>query len=351
VLGIDTLLAVADDARHALNQRGQLGTGPCVITALLDARMDELYAATYQFDDPCQPNRPINGRALVEQARSAGRPAAVGGPDRLAGWQCIRCLWHPFARVVSKCLQAPHELAHCSCLAATGTAHAGSRAGDNGGGGPARVRARPSRQNHAGTCSRAGGSAQPPRSNTPMTLVPTPCAERALFIEPMTEADVACVAATEQRACAHPWTLGNFRDSLAAGYPACLLTTPLLPGDNPPQITASGRMLLGYWVAMNGVDEVHLLNITVAPEHRRQGWARAMMHAMSAAAVASGAHWLWLEVRVGNTPAKTLYQQVGFLPMGVRKQYYPAEDGQREDAIVMSLNLRAAGAMTHGASS
>jgi ribosomal-protein-alanine N-acetyltransferase len=184
-----------------------------------------------------------------------------------------------------------------------------------------------------------------------MTHVPTPCAERALFIEPMTEADVACVAATEQRACAHPWTLGNFRDSLAAGYPACLLTTPLLPGDNPPQITASGRMLLGYWVAMNGVDEVHLLNITVAPEHRRQGWARAMMHAMSAAAVASGAHWLWLEVRVGNTPAKTLYQQVGFLPMGVRKQYYPAEDGQREDAIVMSLNLRAAGAMTHGASS
>lgn len=55
VLGIDTLLAVADDARHALNQRGQLGTGPCVITALLDARMDELYAATYQFDDPASP--------------------------------------------------------------------------------------------------------------------------------------------------------------------------------------------------------------------------------------------------------------------------------------------------------
>lgn len=175
-----------------------------------------------------------------------------------------------------------------------------------------------------------------------MTAACTPSTERALFFEPMTEADLAWVAATEQRACPHPWTLGNFRDSLAAGYPACMLTTPRLPGDNPPQLTASGRMLLGYWVTMNGVDEVHLLNITVAPEHRRQGWARAMMQAMSAAAIADGAHWLWLEVRVGNTPAKALYQQVGFLPMGVRKQYYPAGPNLREDAIVMSLNLRVA---------
>lgn len=182
-----------------------------------------------------------------------------------------------------------------------------------------------------------------------MTTAPNPIAERALFFEPMTPADLAWVAATEQRANPHPWSLGHFRDSLATGYPAGLLTTPLLPGDTPAQTTASGRMLLGYWVTMNGVDEAHVLNITVAPEHRRQGWARAMMQAMAAAALADGAHWLWLEVRVGNTPAKALYEQMGFLPMGVRKQYYPADQGQREDAIVMSLNLRAAGATARAA--
>jgi len=55
VLGIDTLLAVAEDARHALHTAGQLAGTPCVITALLDARMDELYAATYVFDDPARP--------------------------------------------------------------------------------------------------------------------------------------------------------------------------------------------------------------------------------------------------------------------------------------------------------
>lgn len=182
-----------------------------------------------------------------------------------------------------------------------------------------------------------------------MTTAPTPSTERALFFEPMTAADLALVAATEQRANPHPWSLGNFSDSLATGYPACLLTTPLLPGDHPPQLTASGRMLLGYWVTMNGVDEAHVLNITVAPEHRRQGWARAMMQAMTAATLADGAHWLWLEVRTGNTPAKALYEQMGFLPVGVRKQYYPADQGQREDAIVMSLNLRAAGATARSA--
>lgn len=182
-----------------------------------------------------------------------------------------------------------------------------------------------------------------------MTTAPTPSTERALFFEPMTTADLVLVAATEQRANPHPWSIGHFSDSLAAGYPACMLTTPLLPGDAPEQTTASGRMLLGYWVTMNGVDEAHVLNITVAPEHRRQGWARAMMQAMTAAALADGAQWLWLEVRVGNTPAKALYEQTGFLPMGVRKQYYPADQGKREDAIVMSLNLRAAGAAARAA--
>ena len=75
----------------------------------------------------------------------------------------------------------------------------------------------------------------------------------------MTVRDLHAVVAVEQRAYSHPWTRGNFTDSLAAGYLADLW----LQGDE----------LLGYFVAMKGWDEVHLLNITVAPKHQRQGWA------------------------------------------------------------------------------
>lgn len=157
----------------------------------------------------------------------------------------------------------------------------------------------------------------------------------------MTEADLPCVAATEERACTHPWQLNHFRDSLTTGYPACMLTSPVASTDPDHPRTAAGHTLLGYWVAMRGVDEMHLLNIAVAPEHRRQGWARAMMQALAAQTLAEGFTWLWLEVRASNAPAQALYAQLGFLPVGLRKQYYPAAAGQREDAVVMSLNLRA----------
>lgn len=171
----------------------------------------------------------------------------------------------------------------------------------------------------------------------------TPCApdyERFVCIDPMTEADLPVVAETEQRACPHPWSLGNFRDSLTTGYPAFMLTSPPYATDPDQPRTTMGRTLLGYWVAMRGVDEMHLLNITVAPEHRRHGWARTMMQALAAQAMAEGLHWLWLEVRVSNLAAQALYNQMGFLTVGKRKQYYPTTAGQREDALVMSLNLR-----------
>ncbi len=164
---------------------------------------------------------------------------------------------------------------------------------------------------------------------------------RPLALEPLTEADLDAVWELEKRAYAHPWSRQHFVDSLQAGYPTRLLTTPVQAGDVPAHITHKGHVLLGYWVAMVVLDEVHLLNITVAPEHRRQGWGGVLMAGLSTLAVAEGAQWLWLEVRAGNTPARALYDSLGFQALGVRKQYYPAGHGQREDAVVMSLNLRA----------
>jgi ribosomal-protein-alanine N-acetyltransferase len=129
----------------------------------------------------------------------------------------------------------------------------------------------------------------------------------------------------EKLAYAHPWSYTNFHDALNAGYQAQM-------------VTADGE-LLGYFIAMKGVDEVHLLNITVAPDYQGQGWARLMLEALALWARGQGALWLWLEVRVGNLRAMRVYESHGFRRVGHRKAYYPAGHGKREDAIVMSLKL------------
>ena len=90
---------------------------------------------------------------------------------------------------------------------------------------------------------------------------------------------------------------------------------------------------------MEGVEEVHLLNITVAPEFQRQGWSRVMLDALTLWARGRQAQWLWLEVRVGNTRAMHVYEAQGYARVGARKDYYPAGHGKREDAVVMGLRL------------
>lgn len=147
--------------------------------------------------------------------------------------------------------------------------------------------------------------------------------------EPMTAAWFDAVLRTENSAYKHPWSRGNFNDSLNAGYQAQVLT------GGPEGVSE----LLGYFVAMKGVDEVHLLNITVATEHQRQGWARVMLDALVLWSRGQGALWLWLEVRVSNERARAVYAHYGFRHVGTRRAYYPAAMGQREDAVVMSLGL------------
>jgi [ribosomal protein S18]-alanine N-acetyltransferase len=133
------------------------------------------------------------------------------------------------------------------------------------------------------------------------------------------------VLPVEQRAYAHPWSHANFVDALQSGYQA--------------QMLMAGGLVLGYFVAMKGVDEVHLLNITVAPEFQGQGWSRVMLDALAIWARGQGAQWLWLEARIHNVRAIKVYEAHGYRRVGLRKAYYPAGHGQREDAIVMSLRL------------
>ena len=143
--------------------------------------------------------------------------------------------------------------------------------------------------------------------------------------EPLEAHRLDAVLQVEQQAYAHPWSRVNFDDALKSGYQA--------------QLLLAEETLLGYFVAMKGVDEVHLLNITVTPAHQRQGWARVMLDALGIWSRGQGAQWLWLEARIGNARALQVYESHGFRPVGGRTAYYPGSNNTREDAIVMNLPL------------
>lgn len=147
----------------------------------------------------------------------------------------------------------------------------------------------------------------------------------AVTLAPMTLDDLDAVMAIEQTAYSHPWSRGNFRDSLNPLFDAQCLW---LEGE-----------LLGYFLAMRGFEEMHLLNITVAPARQGQGWGHMMLDALSLMSRHEGAQWLWLEVRQSNLRALQVYERYGFKQVSIRKDYYPADRQQREHAVVMSLKL------------
>lgn len=132
--------------------------------------------------------------------------------------------------------------------------------------------------------------------------------------------------AIETVAYPFPWSRGNFVDSLVAGYLA------------RKRVDAQGRWL-GYMIAMAGVDETHLLNLTVVPEFQHQGHARAMLDELVRWSRDRAAVRLWLEVRESNHRAQALYRRYGFRELGLRRGYYPAGPNGRENAVVMSFDI------------
>lgn len=157
-----------------------------------------------------------------------------------------------------------------------------------------------------------------------MNAVPQP-QEQVVRAREMALADLDAVMAIEQAVYPFPWTRGNFVDSLAAGH----VTRALFGPD---------AALLGYSVALPGVDEMHLLNLTVAPGAEGRGLARGMLDALVARCRDEHRAWLWLEVRESNQRARTIYRRYGFQDVGLRRGYYPAV-ARREDAIVMRLTV------------
>lgn len=143
---------------------------------------------------------------------------------------------------------------------------------------------------------------------------------------PMRQADLLAVAAIEGEVYAHPWSIGNFADSLVSNYQCWV-------------VRDTAALLVGYFLVMLAPDEAHLLNITVAPAYQGRGLGGLMLERVRAISRSHAAPAVLLEVRPSNPHALAVYRHVGFRQIGLRKGYYPAADQQREDAIVMRLDL------------
>ena len=122
----------------------------------------------------------------------------------------------------------------------------------------------------------------------------------------------------------HPWTRGNFEDSMRVGYSCWVIDC--------------GGVVTGYGVLMIGVREAHLLNLSIAPEWQRRGLGRTLLEHFVRIGRDSDAQQMFLEVRPSNTSARRMYADYGFRDISVRRGYYPAAGG-REDAILMGLML------------
>ena len=136
--------------------------------------------------------------------------------------------------------------------------------------------------------------------------------------------DLDAVMAIEQRAYDFPWSAGIFRDCLRVGY--CCWCCEV------------DEQLLGYGVMSVAAGESHVLNLTVSPDARRQGVGVRLMKHFMQLACRHNADTLMLEVRPSNTAAVNLYEKLGFNEIGVRRNYYPAQEG-REDALLLALTL------------
>jgi len=140
----------------------------------------------------------------------------------------------------------------------------------------------------------------------------------------MMEDDLDDVIAIEESVYPFPWTRGIFHDCLNIGY-VC-------------RVFLHKEKIIAYSIISVAADESHLLTIVVAKDEQRKGYGKKMLDEMIRVAKIHAANIMYLEVRASNKAAVQLYHDNGFNELGVRNNYYPAENG-REDALVFALEL------------
>lgn len=153
-------------------------------------------------------------------------------------------------------------------------------------------------------------------------------------LRPMQLDDLDAMMQIEPTIYTHPWTRGNFSDSLNSGYSAWVLEVQGLKDKSE---------LIGYALMMMVMDEAHLLNLSIAKIRQKQGLGRYLLEHMLTIAKTHKAANMFLEVRTSNISAIALYENMGFCEMALRRGYYPADPkifkSGREDAVLMGLAI------------
>ena len=146
-------------------------------------------------------------------------------------------------------------------------------------------------------------------------------------LEPLTPADLDEVLAIERISFPTPWSRGAFLYEMRQNPAArCWVARGAPPAPS----------VLGYLCLWEISPEIHITNLAVHPEWRRQGIARALLTATLEDARRRGLTLALLEVRPNNAEALGLYEGLGFQIVGRRKGYY-FDTG--EDALLMQANL------------
>lgn len=146
-----------------------------------------------------------------------------------------------------------------------------------------------------------------------------------LWVRPMKARDLEAVMRIELAMYPFPWTQRIFEDCLRVGY-RC-------------HVGEVDGEFAGYGIMSTGAGEAHVLNLCVSDTFQRRGLGREILRHLISEADSLEVQDVFLEVRPSNRGAITLYEEMGFNQVGVRKNYYPTADG-REDAIIFAVSLR-----------
>ena len=131
--------------------------------------------------------------------------------------------------------------------------------------------------------------------------------------------DLSAIEEIERQAYPTPWSRSMFASELAKPTSICL---GAFEGDE----------LVGYVINSRYVDAWHVMNVAVAPDRHRRGIATALLKRLFELTKDDERRGYTLEVRVSNTGAIRLYEQLGFEARGIRRGYYT---DNREDALIM----------------
>ncbi|EKD53860.1 MAG: ribosomal-protein-alanine acetyltransferase [uncultured bacterium] len=157
-------------------------------------------------------------------------------------------------------------------------------------------------------------------------MSPSLPSEQNYRIRKATDFDIPALIMIEQATQAAPWSEDVFKRCLTAGYDCWIL-------EEKP------HTLIGFiMLSMGSIHEAHILNLGIDPAFQGKGWGRCLLEHVLMDAKQQGIRMIYLEVRRSNQRAIHLYQQMGFVQVGERKNYYPA-GLEREDALVLVKNI------------